>query len=89
MSERVSLVYDDGSKTDFNTLDDLYFHVDRQGLAGVVEVLANDEDDATTDEVVLTRDDLSDRPQEDKDELAERLTATDDAQPDADVGGEE
>jgi hypothetical protein len=89
MSERVSLIYDDGSKTDFDSVDDLYFHVDRQGLAGVVEVVATDEDGLPTDEVVATRDDLSDRPQEEKDALAEKLTATDDPQPDADQGGEE
>lgn len=89
MSERVSLVYDDGSKTDFDSVDDLYFHVDRQGLAGVVEVVATDEDGLPTDEVVITREQLSDRSQEEKDQLAEQLTATDDPQPDADQGGEE
>ena len=86
MSERVSLVYDDGSKIDFNNVDDLLFHVDTQGLAGVVEAVGNDEDGAPTDEVVLTRDELDDRTQEEKEELADRLTS----QPtDADEGGEE
>jgi len=88
MSERVSLIYDDGSKTDFNSLDDLYFHVDTQGLAGVVEVVGNDEDGAPTDEVVATREDLNDRSQEEKDELAARLTSTDDSDV-ALEGGEE
>lgn len=86
MSERVSLIFDDESKIDFNSLDDLYFHVDRQGLAGVVEVVEADEDGLPTDEVVLTRNELSDRSQEEKDELAEKLTATDDS---VDEGGEE
>lgn len=85
MSERVSLIYDDGSKTDFNTLDDLLFHVDTQGLAGVVEAVENDDNDELTDEVVLTRDELNDRTDEEKTQLAEKLTA--DNTPDE--GGEE
>ena len=88
MSERVSLIYDDGSKTDFNSLDDLYFHVDTQGVAGVVEVVENDEDGVPTDDVIATREDLSDRSQEEKDELAERLTSVDDSDV-APEGGEE
>ena len=93
MSERVSLIYDDGSKTDFNSLDDLLFHVDTQGLAGVVEAVSNDEDDSPTDEVVLTRDELNDRSDEEKDELRQKVVSVDDSVDadavDADEGGEE
>jgi hypothetical protein len=91
MSE-ISIVFDDDSNIQFNSLDDALFHVDRQGLSGVVAVVENDDDGVPTDNVVYSRDQLNDREQEDKDALAEELLAAnaqDAPSDDADEGGEE
>lgn len=86
MSE-ISIVFDDDSNIQFNSLDDALFHVDRQGLSGVVAIVENDEDGVPTDDAVYSREQLNERTQEEKDELADSLLSAND-QP-ADEGGEE
>jgi hypothetical protein len=49
MSERVSLLYDDDTKTDFNDAGDLLYHVSKQGLAGVVEAVEEESGDTLYD----------------------------------------
>lgn len=49
MSERVSLLYDDDTKTDFNDVGDLLYHVSKQGLAGVVEAVDEESQDQVYD----------------------------------------
>lgn len=49
MSDRVSLLYDDDTKTDFNDVGDLLYHVDKQGLAGVVEAVEEESGDQLYD----------------------------------------
>lgn len=92
MSE-YSLVFDDDSSIQFNTVDDALFHVDRQGLSGVVNLVENDENGVPTDTVVSSRSELNDRSQEEKDELENNVLASNEA-PRADEepayeGGEE
>lgn len=55
MSDRVSIHYDDGTKTDFNNVDDAVVHAHVQGSAGVTSV--KDEDGGS----VLTRKQLEDQ----------------------------
>ena len=52
---RVSIHYDDGTKTDFDDLGDAIFHAHVQGVAGVAEV--SDDDGGR----VLTRKQLEDK----------------------------
>lgn len=71
---RVSIHYDDDTKTDFDDVADALFHVAQQGVAGVVEVREQDSDpepcktcggtgvaDRKVGSRVLTRKQLQDR----------------------------
>lgn len=55
MTDRVSMFYDDGSKTDFNDVHDAVVHAHVQGTAGITEVKGED------GKRVLTRKQLEDR----------------------------
>lgn len=51
--ERVVLLYDDGSKIDFNNEDDAVYHLSQQGVAGVLRLVGEASQEETADRAEL------------------------------------